>query len=666
MKRIVKLLAPWLVLSAALSAHAQVTSSPDIAATQSIGAESDAQDAVAATGTGELAADSGPLNYADLAAWLDGYVDSALQQSAIAGAVVSVVKDGQLLYSAGYGYADVDSEQAMDPASTLVRVGSTSKLFTWTAAMQLAEAGKLKLDQDVSAFLDFPLPEGEGSISMLDLMNHRAGFEEGLREVLITDTDKLISNETYLKQHPRQRIFPSGEVVAYSNYGTALAGYVVERVAEQPFDDYIDQHILQPLGMDNSSFRQPLPEQLLNEMSGGYMTAKQDPWHFEYVTTGPAGSLSATANDMAKFMLMHLQQGEYQGAQILQPQTARQMHSPSTTAPDGFARLAHGFFHTQVNGHTVMGHGGDTVVFHTDMNLLPDEGVGFFVSFNSRGEGDAVYGVRQRLFDDFMDRYFPNALPVEDLPAVTNDTEHAQAAAGYYRSSRRVETGFLKLLYLLQQVQLIANEDGTLSMSTDPDKRFREVAPNVWREEGGSHSLYVSPVDGVMTVVDSRNPVSVLHRSPSVLSAGFNQLVLLGAIAVLLLTVLAWPLSWCYRRRYGVQLANVTGRSLLPVRLAAIVGLAYLFGWFMAFLPLLQNQLDAYGTGLDGLLRSLQIAALLVIVAAVIGVWHLSAVWRDSASSWSARLFAMLIAAALLGVVWLGYAGKLMGFGLEY
>ncbi|GAB3282347.1 serine hydrolase domain-containing protein [Parahaliea aestuarii] len=625
-------------------------------------------DAPVEAGVEDSAEDGQPaLTAQDLRIWLDGYLGASLASADIAGAVVSVVKDGEILLSQGYGHADVEADKPMDPARTLVRVGSTSKLFTWTAVMQLVEQGRLDLDQDVNEYLDFRLPERDGrAVTMNDLMTHRGGFEEGLKALLITDPELYISNETYLKEHMRPRIFAAGETPAYSNYGTALAGYIVERISGEPFDDYVDRHLLEPLGMAHSSFRQPLPPALAENLSRGYMTSKDEPWPFEFVTSSPAGSLSATADDMAKFMLMHLQQGEYRGQVILRAETAQQMHSPSAPSQPGFATLAHGFFYGEKNGHRFIGHGGDTVVFHTDMNLLPDEGVGFFVSFNSRGSQDAVYGVRQRLFDDFMDRYFPADAEAAEQPALANAAEQARAVAGYYQSSRRIETAFLKLVYVLQQAEVVANEDGTLGLSAEPDKRFRYVAANTWREEGGDKLLHIAPVDGRLTLTDSDNPVSVMQAVPAAESAGLNLFVLLASAGVLLFAVLAWPVAWRYRRLYR-QPPPLAGRSLLAYRLArvaALASLAYLVGWYFAFQPLLQNQLDAYGLGMDGLLRSLQFAAVVPLVAAAVGLWNV----RLSIGSgrWGAILFSLVLAAALLGVVWVAWVGKLMGFNLEY
>ncbi|HEY6924950.1 MAG TPA: serine hydrolase domain-containing protein, partial [Steroidobacteraceae bacterium] len=228
------------------------------------------------------------LNASDVAAWLDGLLPYGLKSGDIAGAVVAVVKDGKVLFQGGYGYADVERKIPMDPDRVMMRIGSTSKLFTWTAVMQLVQQGKLDLHRNVDDYLDFKVsPRGGPAITLLDLMNHRGGFEEGLKDVLATDPRAFMSTETYLKQHPRPLIFRPGTVPAYSNSGTALAGYIVQRVSGQPFERYIEQHIFQPLGMRHSTFDQPLPERFKDMVSRGYRSASQPPQPYELITTGP-------------------------------------------------------------------------------------------------------------------------------------------------------------------------------------------------------------------------------------------------------------------------------------------------------------------------------------------------------------------------------------------
>ena len=197
-----------------------------------------------------------------------GFVPYALAAGDIAGAVVVVVKDGAVLVQKGYGHADVEARTPVDPAATLFRPGSVSKLFTWTAVMQLVEQGKLDLDADVNQYLDFEIPARDGTpVTLRQAMTHTTGFEEQIRALITADPDEITPLGDALKYWVPERIHVPGATPAYSNYATALAGYIVERVSGESFDDYIERHSFQPLGMDRSSFRQPLPAPLLANMS---------------------------------------------------------------------------------------------------------------------------------------------------------------------------------------------------------------------------------------------------------------------------------------------------------------------------------------------------------------------------------------------------------------
>ena len=488
----------------------------------------------------------------DVSSWLDGVMSYGLKNGDIAGAVVAVVKDGKVLFESGYGHADVERKIPMDPQRVMTRIGSTSKLFTWTAVMQLVEQGKLDLNRNVDEYLDFKVsPAGGKPITVLDLMNHRGGFEEGLKDLLSFDADRALSTEAYLKQHPRPLMFPAGTVPAYSNYGTALAGYIVQRISGEPFERYIENHIFLPLGMRQSTFDQPLPAAFKGKVSQGYRSASLPSQPYELVVTRPAGSVTTTAADMARFMLAHLQQGHLDDVNILRAETAQLMHSASTDTLPGFTSMAHGFFRETRNGRVFIGHGGDTIFFHSDLGLLPDEGVGIFCSFNSRGRDDAVYGLRRALFDEFMDRYFPPEHAQQEPAALASAKADAQNIAGRYESSRRIEHGFLSIFYLLQQETISANGDGTIDAPNafaPGSAHFHEIASNVWREIGGTHQLALTSVNGVKTVVDSEDPTSVRQAVPGWRSAPLNLTILVVSFVIAVGTLVLWPVAFLLRR----------------------------------------------------------------------------------------------------------------------
>lgn len=611
------------------------------------------------------------LDAADLEAWLDGFVPYALKSGDIAGAVVIVVKDGRVLLQKGFGFADVSRKVRMDPARTLVRIGSTSKLFTWTAVMQLVERGKLDLDRNVNDYLDFKIPEAFGKqVTLRDLMNHRAGFEEGLKDILRIDPNGLPSTEAYLKEHPRPRLFAPGTVPAYSNYGAALAGYIVERVSGEKYERYIERHILVPLGMDHSSFDQPLPERFVADVSKGYLTASEPPGSYELVVPRPAGSGTTTAADMAHFMLAHLQQGRYGDAQLLEPATVEQMHAPSQPAMPGFATMAHGFFRETRNGRLVIGHGGDTNFFHNELNLLPEEGVGILFNFNSRGQNSAVDSIRYALFDGFMDRYFPDPAAGKATRSLPSAMADAQQIAGRYESSRRNEHGFVSFFYLLNQTVIDANPDGTIVAPAFSDSNpvtLQEIAPQEWQQLEGSRRLSLQTIGGVKTVIDSADPSSVLQAVPMWRSSALNLPVLLGSVFILVLTLLGWLLAPLCRPApsIGVDADAAFQRARLWIRSAAAFQVLYLGAWVLMLRPLVRLQLEFYAASADNAVRALQVAGLLAIVAAAVAVWNAWRLSRMPVSTW-VKGAASLVAASTLGVVWIAAVGGLLGFSLNY
>ena len=200
------------------------------------------------------------MTAADVEAFLDGVMPLQIEREDIAGAVIVVVKDGKILFTKGYGFSDVAKRTPVTPDATLFRPGSISKLFTWTSIMQLVEQKKLDLDRDVNDYLDFKIPATYPKpITLRDIMTHTPGFEEVIKDLIITDQKRLVPLGDYIKASLPNRVYPPGTIPAYSNYATAMAGYILQRVSGEPFDDYVEHHILQPLGMSHTTFVQPLP-----------------------------------------------------------------------------------------------------------------------------------------------------------------------------------------------------------------------------------------------------------------------------------------------------------------------------------------------------------------------------------------------------------------------
>jgi CubicO group peptidase (beta-lactamase class C family) len=611
-----------------------------------------------------------PLTADDLDAFLGGFVPLALERGDIAGAEVVVVKDGQVLFEKGYGFADVEKQIPVDPKTTLFRPGSISKLFAWTAVMQLVEQHKLNLDADINTYLDFQIPPAYGKpITLRNLMTHTGGFEEKIKHLELKDPKEELG--AVLKAWVPERIFAPGEVPAYSNYGASLAGYIVQRVSGEKFADYVAHHIFQPLGMAHSTFEQPLPKSLAGDMSKGYDVGSGAAKPFEMISISPAGALSASGDDIARFMLAHLNNGSYNGAQILKPETAKYMHEFLYQRRPPAPGMALGFYHEDRNGHAIIGHGGDTILFHSDLHLILDENVGFYVSQNSAGK-DGL-GIRGPLLKEFMDRYFPApALP--DEPTLKTAKADGALAAGSYRASRRSQSNFLSIGDLLGQVKLSVNDDDTISVEQFNDfagvpLKWREVKPFVWREVHGARELVATRQDGqVIEIASTGSPqIYTYSRASFWNSATWNAPLLIATIAMLLLTVLFWPVKALLRWRYGVAF-GLTGRAAQlyrGTRIVALLDLIFLSG-FAGFLVYGTSHLEFLDSSSDVWLRLLQLIGLVGVVGTIVPLANAAQAFGDSARRWWTKITDVLVALACVATVWFAFSLHLLSWGLNY
>ena len=420
-----------------------------------------------------------PIDPAELESFIDDYLAEQMTAHQVAGIAVSVVQNGQVILAKGYGYADVENQIPVNPETTVFRIGSISKLFTWTAVMQLAEQGKLDLNADINTYLDFTIPNTfSAPITLNHLMAHTPGFEDRNFSQMSASTGEITPTGEWLKTHIPVRVRPPGEYSSYSNYGATLAGYIVERVSGLPYDDYIEQNILIPLNMTRSTSRQPVPTAFAADLSNGYefIDEQYQVQPFETVNVVPAGGLSSTASDMSHFMIAHLQDGVYEESEILQAETAWQMHTQHFAHDPRLPGWAHGFMEINANGNNAISHSGDTVFFHSFMMLLPEQELGFFITTNSAGGAELTIPFVAAV----IEHYFPQTVPPITVP--TDFAQRADRFTGSYRASRMSYTTPEKLVALLTAVDIRADENGLIFNSDSGEQHFVEVEPLVFRQ----------------------------------------------------------------------------------------------------------------------------------------------------------------------------------------
>ncbi len=476
-------------------------------------------------------------------AFFDELLPAQLEQAQIPGAALAGVKAGEVLFVQGYGYADLESRRPVDPAQTLFRTGSTAKPVTWTALMQLVEQGRIDLRADVNAYLDFNIPATFAEpITPAHLLSHTAGFEDVGEGLFVLTPEATMPLRDYLIARQPARVFPPGAVQAYSNYGTALAAYLVERVSGMSFDQYVAEQIFAPLGMERSTLDQPLPAQLAADLAGGYAPHNGDFLRGDFVFVGPypAGAMSTTVTDMAQFMLAHLPGSP---TSILQPTTIQQMQQRLYTPDPRIDGMAHGWMERTSNGRRVLYHRGAIVHFSAGMYLLPEEHLGLYVAYNAPGGAAAT----DELWNAFMDRYYSTS-PAPALTPPADAAVHISGYTGEYHLARAEFSGGGKVLRLLEAAHVSAGpRDELLVMVEGVTEAYVPVAPGLFRHrERAMYLAFFSGPDGRTWFSLDGNPAFVgltgtaAFRAPWYATTPVTVILLLATIAVSVLSGVGW------------------------------------------------------------------------------------------------------------------------------
>ena len=529
----------------------------------------------------------------ELEIFMDGAMEALLEAHQVAGGTVSVVKDGELFFAKGYGLANAEEGTAVDAATSMFRIASISKLFAWTAVMQLWEQGKVDLDEDVNTYLDFEIPATfPEPITLTHLLSHTAGFEDRARGLFAAGEEDMAPLAEVAAQNVPARVWPPGEMSAYSNYGAALAGHIVERVSGLPFEDYVEHNIYAPLGMNHSTFRQPLPPEFAGDLAVGHSfdSGLHHVQEFEWDPGVADGAMSTSAVDMANFMIAHLQLGRHGDHRILEEATATRMHSRLFVSDPRVPAMAHGFYEVDANGRRAIAHGGDLAYHHSDLVLLPDEGVGIFVSFNSDTGSEA----RDEIVSVFLDRYFPE----RNAPSVVGPPGFAARAdrfTGSYRLCRSsYETIEKVAAFAIGDLTIEATADDSLIMSVFGERaEIAEVEPLLFRPIGAK------VFGSISTIAFAENEAGEITHLYPLPAFPFEKirwhqtvrfhlvLLVVCALAFVIRIVRAWTgrkrapertaiESWSHRVATGLSVLNLVFLAWLAVILVEVME-TYLF-----------------------------------------------------------------------------------------
>ena len=598
------------------------------------------------------------LTAEDVNAWLDGKLPDALKNGDIPGAVVTVVKDGQVVTTRGYGWADTGASGgqpvAVDPQTSLFRVASISKIPTSIAAMQLVEQGKVDLDADISAYLDFEIERRfDEPLTLRHLLTHSAGFEESMR-IAQNETDL----EAYVKTNPPVQVFTPGTTPGYSNYGMALAGYIVQRVSGQPFETYVREHVLEPAGMTTSTYEQPLPAGLAGSLGPGY-TSTGEKIPFELMGDFPAGSLTVSAPDFAAFMNAQLSRSP----KLLREKTWEQMWSPGlgedklgNRAKAGEMGL--GYFDLSRHGRRVVGHGGDIQGWHSQFELYPEEKTGIFISYNGDGNGsDSSNNLREDLAQGFADRYFPGE--TVKASGSKDSAERARQVAGSYVPSRVPWASFAAAwVPALFPATIEHTGDGGLK---DGETQLVEVEPWVWRQVDGRSAIAAQVEDGKVVSLSQGPALTLLPMTPvqQALAPVFGVCLIL-----LLVVTVAWPIG-ALRRRRALKRGQEVGAPVpwltRVARGGGAMALAAQLTWILVLAVFATIQSSIVGHGalawVAPVIRGAQVLQALGVVAVIPAAADLVIALRRRAG-WRRVTMSAVLLAALVALAWWAWAGN--------
>ena len=404
--------------------------------------------------------------------FLDAYFSENMDKYHVPGVAVSVIKGKEELLHAEYGVSDKEKNIPVEADKTLFPACSVSKLFTATAVMQLEEQGKLDLNEDITNYvgdikISNPLQE---TITCHELLTHTGGLDEQSELNGSTlQSDNIKSQKDYFKTHIPTVIRKPGTMSCYSNMGYNLLGYIVEQQSGETYENYVTEHLLNPLQMVSASVRIPQ-----GTMATGYEYNGEDyekqPFAYQY-TSGSSGII-ASVTDMENYMEMQLNDGMFESTKVLNSETVTKMQKRQFANNSVFEGMGYGFVRDRINGVLVLKHEGALPGYATTMLLLPDEKIGIYVATNSLS--GICFDFEEVFFDYFYSKDSKEEMR-QNMDDVTEDD--LESYVGTYRSYDGIaRTNLMKIGILMETSDLKISKDksGQLKMEGYSQKKEKE------------------------------------------------------------------------------------------------------------------------------------------------------------------------------------------------
>lgn len=608
-----------------------------------------------------------------LETFVDGLVSSTMDSDHINGLTLSVVNDGEVVLVKGYGEANATTGQAVSGDDSLFRIGSISKLFTYLSIMQMVEEGKFDLNTPVNNLLPNALKIDnngyEEPVLVWHLLSHTAGFEDtALGHLFVDQAGDIMPMTDYLQKYAPKRVRLPGVLASYSNYSVALAGAIVVQQSGMSFNDYVEQNIFQPLGMDESTFRELVPGSagmspaMRQNLSQGFRFEKGDysPQPFEFISQiGPAGGMSASAEDMARFMMATLNYGELDGQRILTEQTARQMRAITfSNGGDSLPGIAHGFMTRDYGPYTAFGHGGATLTFFSFMMMIDETDTGIFVSTNTN-TGRAA---SMRVVDKIMTYLHPemNAGDGGSSQVMRGEIDRY---LGNYMSTRRGYSTIEKFLLGFDSYVTVArgDNDTLVTYVGNQATKWQQVEPLVFQKlDADDRLVFKADEDGSIISLSYGLGITVAEKVGFWQGrSGLTSTVLITLITALLTIIRNWTRS---KPHYRETIAEAFAARLNHV--LSFVWIAWIIVFAIAVMNLSSDVTVAmfdYPTKFIMISVWLGNGAVVLTLVSVLALWS---VWNEGRWPFSRRIMHTVVSFVFLTMSILAFTWKLVGFGV--
>ena len=626
----------------------------------------------------------GPVDPAEMEVFFDKYLADQMNIYHIPGVVISVVKDGKVFFSKGYGFADIE-KQIPFTENSLLTTASLGKLFTAVGVLQLNQKGMIDLQSDIRPyFKDFkPNTNFDSPLTFANLLTHTDGFETRMIGVATIKAEELKPLRELLAAYKPNQILPAGKYLTYGDYAANLAGYLTQEISGVPFENYMAENILTLLRMTHSTFDQHLSAAMRDNLAAGYSfeNGSYQPEPFFYINYAPQGGLRTTAADMNHFMLALLNNGEYQNKRILSPESVKSMFTQQFTPQAGMPGITYGLFEDFKNGHRALLRDGDGVGTRTRMVLLPEQNTGIFISYNN---GDS--NLRLNLIGDYLEHYYPGGktTPV----GMEGYRERAQMFTGTYRPLQADISTFTKSMYFFSQlVEIKTNSDGTITIQStgmgdhssvmggfEGATQWIEVSPlRFERTDGDGMVAFAADEEGRITRMISGQGYHSTFKKLAWYESQVFQVVTIATAAFILLVFglvifIISPVTWLFRKfrkqagspKSKIELTALIWGGLVTQWLASsvfgVIGVLYAIN-SIAGMP---NFVWGISPEIINAMNNVYLPVFLSLSLPIISI----ITWRNSWWKTNMRiLYSMSALSAIVVIVWAQY-WNLIGFHL--